>query len=191
MSTVNPRSDLHLGPSKFFVPAKLASNPLVWLCVAGAAFAFIPQLRVFLWNVLSIDGDLQRLLLEFHSFQRRIHFGSGCLIALAAIGLRTLIWYSTSSYRLEGEFLYVNTGLFGRFGSGFFQNFTNTIALGFVVDCDVTRNPIQMIFGLGSLSIKTSDNLTAYLEYVVDPIAARNQLLAGSALRNVRVIATV
>jgi len=76
-------------------------------------------------------------------------------------------------------------------GGGFFQSFTNTVARFLIIHCDITRNPVQLLFGCGTVWIKTADNLVTRLDLVSRPVIVRDALLSASAISKVRMIATV
>jgi len=187
----SPSLSGRIGPSASFVPIKILSNPICWVAAAMALFSFVPAIRIALWSALSADPMLQRVLIGFHEFQKSLHFGPIALTVIGLIVTRALVWFSTSSYRIEGDFLYINNGILGMLGGGFFQSFTNTVARSLIIDCDITRNPVQLLFGCGTIWIKTADNLVTRLDLVSRPVTIRDALLNASAISKVRMIATV
>lgn len=184
-------ADGRIGPCFAFVPIRIVSTPLVWPALAAVLFAYIPPLRIALWSAFSGDPSAQSAVLAFHDLQRTVHMGPLSLAILGAIVLRALIWYSTSSYRITGDFLHVNNGVMGRLKGGFLQSYTNTIARSLIIDCDITRGPLELLGGCGTLWIKGADNTVARMDCVSRPTAVRDALLTRSALANVRTIATV
>lgn len=189
MSTPSPLNG-RIGPSIGFFPIKLLGNPITWGASAMALFSYVPAIRISLWSALE-DPMLQRAVVVFHESQKALHLGPIALAVLGLILARVTIWYLTSSYRIDGDFLYINNGILGLIGGGFLQSFTNTVARPLIVDCDITRNPLQLLFGCGTVWIKTADNVVTRMDLVSRPVEVRDALLTRSALSNVKMIATV
>lgn len=147
-----------IGPSVFFLPGALISNPIFWLWLVVAGFRYSSLVRYAVWEIASVPSA-QNTVISWYSWLKVHNSGmwitcSGCAIVAAAF-----VRYLTTSYAItaEGD-LVVNTGLLGlRTPSGPFAAYENTVSHVMITDVDVCRNLLQILFGTGTLVVTFSE----------------------------------
>ena len=89
------------------------------------------------------------------------------VVANAFFGYATISYDYTTSPR---PLLYISTGLLSRK--------IDNIDLSIVVDCDITRRPLDLLFGTGNLHIQLIDGEKYMMLSVEDVFTSRDLILA-------------
>lgn len=145
------RSEVNFGPSPYFTLGAFIGSPLTWLGVVAFIICHSILVRSALWRGAESVGLGEQMLTVLRWIvQRRIplHY------ILFIFGLlHGYIRYMTTEYRIaENGDLVISSGLLSFFGPrGPFVVFEDGIAGRLVTDVNVTRNPVQMLFGTGTL----------------------------------------
>lgn len=193
--TPSDSGPIKIGPSVWLIAIVFSLHPLAWIGALLGAFVapwqWAALFRLRLHASIGFPAG-QNALIDSYLWLK--HFPVPLwAMCIGISALHAIIRYQTSRYELRDDMFFVQTGFFGlgNYG-GFFSNYTNTIPMAVLTDCETKQPLLGKLFGTGTLIIRsgdpTSDGRPIILRHIRAHERARDLILPRAGVRNARML---
>jgi hypothetical protein len=178
-ATVETPDKMGLGPSIVYPISHIIASR--WFYVGVALIVLPCVLHNFNWSLAALAPQDAAMAGSsgFDSSKLRLDLISAFvgLLLVASVVMNSVFNYVVISYDYTTQprpLLYLTSGMLNRT--------IDNIDLSIVVDCDISRHPLDFLFGTGNLTIRTIDGQIFRMLAVENVFVARDLILAQRPL---------